>query len=77
MTSQKEAKQFLLKVPITWPYIMRYTTNKTQAWESIWRRDLSTLSEIFDEHAEVTGFSPPRQTTWKGLDAIKAVRKLR
>jgi len=74
MASQEEAKQFLLKVPIPKLWVMRQTTNKIQAWESIWLPELPTLSEFFDEHAEVSGFSPPKQTTWNGLDAIKAVR---
>ncbi|KAN0113264.1 hypothetical protein V8E51_006215 [Hyaloscypha variabilis] len=43
-----------------------------KAWESMWGPDVSGLSEFYDEHAELSAFSPPKQTTWKGLDAIKA-----
>jgi hypothetical protein len=43
----------------------------------MWGPDLSSLSEFYDVHAELSGFSPPKQTTWKGLDAIKAVRNPR
>jgi hypothetical protein len=56
---------------------MRKITNKDQAWESMWGPDVSGLSEFYDEHAELSAFSPPKQTTWKGLDAIKAVRNPR
>jgi hypothetical protein len=50
---------------------------KDQAWESLWQQDLPTISEFYNEDAEISGFSPPKQTTWKGLEAIKAVRKYR
>ncbi|RFU26457.1 hypothetical protein B7463_g9896, partial [Scytalidium lignicola] len=43
-----------------------------KAWESVWLPDLPTLSEFYDEHAEISAFSPPKQNTWKGMDAIKA-----
>lgn len=48
--------------------------NRSQAWDSLWVEDLSTLPDFFNENAEVSGFAPPKQMTWKGLDAIKAVR---
>ncbi|PMD15902.1 hypothetical protein NA56DRAFT_709279 [Hyaloscypha hepaticicola] len=44
----------------------------SKAWDALWTSDLSTISEFYDESAEMSAFSPPKQTTWKGIDEIKA-----
>lgn len=60
MTSQEGAKQLLLN-----------------AWQALWVPDLSTLSDYFALDAEMSAFTfyPPKQTTYKGLEALTAVRK--
>ena len=47
--------------------------NRMQAWEAMWASDLSTISEYFTEDAELSGYTPPKQTTWKGVPEIIAV----
>jgi hypothetical protein len=74
MASHEEVKQFLLKVPNTVPTIMGRATKTNQAWESLWSADLTKISEYYTEDAVVSGFTPPKQTTWSGLPAITAVR---
>jgi hypothetical protein len=52
---------------------IRDNTNQSQAWESAWIPGCPTVSDFFTEDAEMSAFTPPKQTTWKGVDAIKAV----
>jgi hypothetical protein len=74
MVSQEEANEFLLKVSFTNLPFPRGRTNNGQAWEAVWLPDQSTLSEYYAKDAVVSGFHPPKQTTWTGIDAIGAVR---
>jgi hypothetical protein len=41
----------------------------------MWLPGLATLSELYAEDAVISGFSPPKQQTWSGIDNIRAVRK--
>jgi hypothetical protein len=41
----------------------------------MWVPGLATLSELYAEDAVISGFSPPKQQTWSGIDNIRAVRK--
>jgi len=54
---------------------MRIDTNKKQAWNAMWALDLTTLDDFYAEGVTISGFSPPKQTTWKGIEALRAVRK--
>ena len=79
MSAQEEAKQWLAKVT---KFLLPYheqeisNANRMQAWEAMWASDLSSISEFFTEDAELSGFSPPKQTTWKGVPEIIAVLDL-
>jgi hypothetical protein len=74
MTTQEEAKELVTKVLILRSELGRQKTNKKQAWNAMWLLDLSTRDEFYAEDVEISGFSPPKQTTWKGIEALRAVR---
>jgi hypothetical protein len=74
MTTQEEAKELVTKVLILRSELGRQKTNKKQAWNAMWLLDLSTLDEFYAEDVEISGFNPPKQTTWKGIEALRAVR---
>ncbi|KAH8810924.1 hypothetical protein F5884DRAFT_830864 [Xylogone sp. PMI_703] len=42
-----------------------------KVWDAAWTPGLPDLSEYYVPDAAVSAYSPPKQTTWKGLDAIK------
>ncbi|KAG0645709.1 hypothetical protein D0Z07_8785 [Hyphodiscus hymeniophilus] len=90
MLTQEEAKAFLIKVlqsplfdhptlpnpnfQLKSPGLTSLTPSQT--WDALWTPDIPDAAQFLTEDAEMSGFSPPKQRTWVGIEAIKALLDL-